>query len=228
MTGPSAQLPLALSLRDHATLETFEPGENALALTALARFLERGEDRLWLWGSAGSGKSHLLQAACHRVPASQWLPSALVLEAPEALFAGLERVALVALDDVERLAGNRRAEEALFDLCNRLQAAGKRLLLAASGAPLSFAWSLPDLASRLSAAGVFRLQGLDDEGRARALQRRAAVRGLSLSDATARYILQRIPRDPASLFAFLDRLDAAALQSQRRITIPFVREALAL
>jgi DnaA family protein len=54
------------------------------------------------------------------------------------------------------------------------------------------------------------------------------VRGLSLSDATARYILQRIPRDPASLFAFLDRLDAAALQSQRRITIPFVREALAL
>ena len=228
MTGPSAQLPLALALRDHATLETFEPGENALALTALARFLERGGDRLWLWGGEGSGRSHLLQAACHRVPASQWLPAALVLEDPEALLAGLERVALVALDDVDLLAGNRRAEEALFDLCNRLQAAGKGLLLAASGAPLSFSWSLPDLASRLAAAGVFRLQPLDDEGRARALQRRAAVRGLSLSDATARYILHRIPRDPASLFAFLDRLDAAALQSQRRITIPFVREALAL
>ena len=220
------QLPLALALPDHATFETFEPGENVLVLKALERFLDARGERLWLWGSPGAGKSHLLQAACQRVLGSQWLPGALVKEAPEAVLAGLEQVPLVALDEVDLLAGDRAAEEALFDLCNRLQAAGRALLLAASGAPLSHSWSLPDLASRLAAASVFRLQPLDDDGRARALQRRAEARGLSLAEATARYILHRIPRDPASLFAFLDRLDEAALQSQRRITIPFVREAL--
>ena len=147
-------------------------------------------------------------------------------EAPEAVLAGLEQVPLVALDEVDLLAGDRAAEEALFDLCNRLQAAGRALLLASSGAPLSHSWSLPDLASRLAAASVFRLQPLDDDGRARALQRRAEARGLSLAGGHSPLYSSSHPRDPASLFAFLDRLDEAALQSQRRITIPFVREAL--
>ena len=110
------QLPLALALPDHATLETFEPGENALVLRALERFLRSRGERLWLWGPPGAGKSHLLQAACQRVPGSQWLPGALVKEAPEALLEGLERVPLVAIDEVHLLAGDRSAEEALFDL----------------------------------------------------------------------------------------------------------------
>ena len=46
---------------------------------------------------------------------SQWLPGALVKETPEAVLAGLEQVPLVALDEVDLLAGDRAAEEALFD-----------------------------------------------------------------------------------------------------------------
>ena len=55
------QLPLALALPDHATFETFEPGENVLVLKTLERFLDARGERLWLWGSPGQGK-----AICYR------------------------------------------------------------------------------------------------------------------------------------------------------------------
>jgi DnaA family protein len=58
------------------------------------------------------------------------------------------------------------------------------------------------------------------------LQLRARQRGFELPDDVAHYLLRRAPRDPASLFALLDRLDYASLAAQRKLTIPFVRELL--
>ena len=116
---------------------------------------------------------------------------------------------------------------ALFDLCNRLAEQGGLLLAASSAAPMSHAWTLADLASRLAAAAVFRLEPLDDAAKLAALQRRARLRGLELPSATARFILSRADRRPEALFALLDELDVASLVAQRRLTIPFVREMLA-
>jgi DnaA family protein len=47
-----------------------------------------------------------------------------------------------------------------------------------------------------------------------------------LSEEAAAYLVHRLPRDLHSLFAVLDRLDEASLAAQRRLTIPFLREAL--
>ena len=60
------QLPLALQLRDEATFDNFFPGDNALLLEQLRRQLVDGERYLYIYGSEGCGRSHLLQAACHR------------------------------------------------------------------------------------------------------------------------------------------------------------------
>jgi len=43
---------------------------------------------------------------------------------------------------------------------------------------------------------------------------------------TADYLLKRVPRDLGSLLALLDALDEASLAAQRRLTIPFIRDAL--
>ncbi len=40
------------------------------------------------------------------------------------------------------------------------------------------------------------------------------------------YLLKRMPRDLRSLFEILDDLDEASLVAQRRLTIPFIRDAL--
>lgn len=247
------QLPLGVHLRDAATLDAFEPGPNAAALHWLHGALAavgaatgdttppppddrtttasaRGE-RGWFWGGAASGRSHLLAAACHAAVASGlrsiYLDAEAIRAAPGAVLDGLERCRVVVLDDVDALAGDHDCEVALFDLCNRLQAAGSLLLTSAGASPLACGWRLPDLASRFAAAAVFRLRPLDDEGRARALRRRARLRGIDLDARTAGYILSRFERDPHALFALLDDLDEASLTAQRRVTVPFVRSLLA-
>lgn len=234
----AVQLPLGVRLADAATLEAWEPMADGSALAWLrARLADvarsRGSaERGWLWGSSGCGRSHLLQAACHAVVEQGgraiYLTAELLQGDPQAALADLERCDGVALDDVDALAGCPDAELALFDLCNRMQERpGPSLLLfAAASAPLACGFRLPDLASRLAAATVFRVPALDDAGRGRALRRRAARRGMELEARTVDYILARFPRDTHALFGLLDDLDEASLSAQRRVTVPFVRELL--
>jgi DnaA family protein len=93
-------------------------------------------------------------------------------------------------------------------------------------APRECGFQLPDLASRMSRLPVFQLRPLDEAQRVSALQLRAGHRGLVLPDETALYLLRRVPRDMASLYEMLDRLDFEALRAKRRLTIPFVRDVL--
>jgi len=87
-------------------------------------------------------------------------------------------------------------------------------------------FTLADLRSRLLAAPVHQLRELDEAGQIKALEARAARRGLELSREAAAYLVHRLPRDMHSLCAVLDRLDEAALVAQRRLTVPFLREVL--
>src|SRR5271156_6491762 len=58
------QLALGISPPPQPTLENFVPGANAELLARLREFQEGSfpEAILYLWGEAGSGKSHLLHA----------------------------------------------------------------------------------------------------------------------------------------------------------------------
>ena len=239
MTPEPSQMPLGVRLADAATLDAFEPMPDTPALPWLRSRLaeierQRGRgERGWLWGAPGSGRSHLLQAACHGAEGAGaraiYLPAQVVARAPEAALADLERCDVVALDDVDEVLGDGAAEEAIFDLCNRMmdRAGPSLLLFAAAAPPLASGARLADLASRLAAATIFRVPTLDDAGRGRALRRRAARRGIELDTRTVDYILSHHARSAAALFALLDDLDLASLSAQRRITIPFVRERLA-
>ncbi len=98
--------------------------------------------------------------------------------------------------------------------------------MASTAPPASLRFGLPDLRSRLLAAAVHQLRELDEDGQIEALERRAARRGLELSREAAAYLVHRMPRDMHSLCGVLDRLDEAALAAQRRLTVPFLRQAL--
>ena len=100
------------------------------------------------------------------------------------------------------------------------------LVFAARAAPRGLEWRLDDWRSRAAACVVYHVRELDEAGRARALELRAAQRGLRLPAETLDYLMKRMPRDLRSLFEILDELDEASLAAQRRLTIPFIREAL--
>src|SRR5262245_35440490 len=170
------QLPLGVQLGVSLRFDTFAPGANAEAIEALQR-LAGGALRapVWIYGPAGSGKSHLLQAACAAAggtrQATAYLPLGQLSGAGAGLLDGCGRLELVALDALDRLAllapaaldAVARAaawESALFTPFNGLPEHGGRLAIAAAGAPAATAIRLPDLASRLAASEVHRLEPL--------------------------------------------------------------------
>ncbi|WP_411293571.1 DnaA regulatory inactivator Hda [Thiohalophilus sp.] len=220
------QLPLGVRLQDAATFENFLPADNERVLAALHT---ADAPSIYLWGAAGTGKSHLLQAVCHQAAAQNQRAAYLPLADPglePAMLEGMEQFDRLCLDDLDAVAGDPAWETALFHVYNRLTAAGHQLLVTATGSPTALGIQLPDLRSRLGWGPVFQLQPLGDTAKRQALQQRAAARGLSLDDEVAAYLMTRCPRDMSSLFALLDGLDEASLAAQRRLTIPFVREYL--
>ena len=228
------QLPLGVRLRDDATFRNYYPGSNAAALGYVERLCQNDagwtESLIYLWGSAGVGRSHLLQAACLQMEQSNqqavYLPLADLREHGPLLLEGLEGCELVCLDDLEAVAGGEEWEEALFHLFNRLRDSGRRLLIAASTSPRELPIKLADLKSRLTLALVFQMRPLSDEDKLRALQLRASRRGLHLTDEVGHFILTRGTRSMSALFDLLERLDQASLQAQRKLTIPFLKETL--
>ncbi|MFM7066058.1 MAG: DnaA regulatory inactivator Hda [Gammaproteobacteria bacterium] len=225
------QLPLGIQLRPTAVFASFHAGRQAAAVAATRAVAEgRSSTPVWLWGPSGTGKSHLLQAALAAWEeggrgTSAYLPLGMSGLAP-AMLEGLEACGLVALDDVEAIAGRHAMEEALFHLWNGLTARGGRLLLAAAQPPAGAGIRLPDLASRFASSLVYQLAPPDDADLADILRLQAAGRGLVLGAEVAAFLLRRVRRDTHALARVVERLDAAALAAQRPLTVPFVRDVL--
>jgi DnaA family protein len=218
---------LSVRLRDTSRFATFAAGRNRQAVERLEDPARDGRC-IWLWGRSGTGKTHLLQAAC-AAAGDRGETSAYVDAAGDARVEqldGLETLSLVCLDGLDRIAASAEWNEAVFRIHTLLQDARARLVVATQAAPTSLAWTLSDLRSRLLAAEIFQLRELDDAGLSGALRLRAAQRGLELSDDAAEFLLRRLPRDMHTLCATLDRLDYASLAAQRKLTLPFLREAL--
>lgn len=230
MHSRQQQLALEVQLRDEATLENFlaAPAVQPL-VAALQQYPDpAAETMIYLYGPAGAGKSHLLQASCHLAGgAALYLPLAeLGRYAPAEVLQGVEALGLVCLDDVDRVLGDADWELALFDLCNRARQCGCRLVVAGNAAPRVLAMDLADLRSRLSWGIVYQLTEPEDREKAAIMCFRASRRGLLLPPEVATYITSRAPRGMGQLLDLLDVLDRASLAEQRALSIPFVKQAL--
>lgn len=225
------QLPLALRWPAHQRFETFLAGTNAPGIDILRRAAcADGIDRVFLAGPGGSGKTHLLIAACAQASSlgrsAQYLdPSTVPGPLAHAIrqFGGSD---LLAIDDLDAIVGEAEVEHALFDLHNRCLAEGTGLLFAASELPAALPLVLPDLASRLSAFTQWQLRPLDESARRIALRERAASRGIELDEAVLDWLFARQARDLGALTELLDHIDLAALAARRRVTVPFLRQLL--
>ncbi len=233
MSTRYAQLPLSVRLRESATFANFFSAANPAVVSLLdSDVLSGREPCVYLWGAAGCGKTHLLHALCHAATARGLTPFYLPLAEREGitpeLLEDLDAMDVVCIDDVQAVAGQGAWETALFHLYNRLRDNRRALVVTATVSPAALPIVLADLRTRLAWGPVLQLHGLSDNDKAAALQLRARGRGLELSLEVANFLLRRCPRDMHRLFALLDELDLASLSAQRRLTIPFVKQALKL
>jgi DnaA family protein len=227
----SAQLPLTLRWPAHQRFEAFEAGDNGVAVDLLRRAASEPEQAsLYISGPVGSGRTHLLIATCAAANAAersaQYLPLVSLRANADASIRAFGGSTLLAIDDVDAIAGNGAAEHALFDLYNRCRAEGASLLGAARAAPAQIGIALPDLVSRLGACTQIVLKPLAESQRRELVRARAAVRGIELDESVLDWLFAREKRDLGSLLGVLDRVDAASLAAQRRVTVPFLKKLL--
>jgi DnaA family protein len=189
------------------TLKNFIPGRNAEALHHIQLAAQGAPEArfIYLWGSGGSGKSHLLQACAD--------------------LALLHGVKLIKADDVHQL--SEEAQIALFNTCNQLRETGGALLASGEAAPMQMGLR-EDLATRLSWGLVYQLHPLSDDEKAQALKAHATERGMRLPDEVLDYCLRHLRRDLRTLMITLDALDEWSLTAKRPVTLPLLRQLLQL
>jgi len=225
----ATQLPLNIELNDSQSFENYYSGPNQSIVDYFKQLLVADcEQYIYIWGSEGAGKSHLLQALCRYFSVSGnaafYLPLKDKQDYTEEVLVNLENMALVVIDDIDQIVGDAVWEEALFHFYNRVKdSQASHLILSGNAAPDKSGICLADLTSRLLWGMVFHLKVLSDQDKLIALQKRAHFRGLELSDDVAGYLLRNCPRDLPYLFSLLDKLDQASLVAQRKLTIPFVK-----
>lgn len=231
----SAQIPLQIGLKEKNTFSHFHPCLNQHIINALTHLcapnLTPTDERyIYLWGQTQSGRTHLLQACCHKVNASglrtTYIPGDQGPSLSTGMLDNLENYDLICIDDIDTLTQRASWGEPLFHLFNKIKDQGTRLIVSATQPPAQLNNILADLQSRLSSGLILQLKELDDPGKLQALQKRALHRGLHLSNEAGQFLLTHIPRDLASLFSALNILDNASLAQQRKLTIPFIKSTL--
>lgn len=224
-------MPLDLRPDKQESFESFDGGAGSLAVSMLQQMaVGEGELQLFLWGTSGAGKSHLLQACC------DWRlrhggEAALIALTSAGALAALEderviETGLVCIDEVEQAAANPQMELQLFNTINNIRASGGRLVMAGTLPPHQLGVVLPDLLSRLSWGPVLRIEPVGDEALIARLCLRANAFGMHLSEDVARFIIRRCPRDLDSLEALLERLHQESLVERRTLTTRYVSQVL--
>jgi DnaA family protein len=221
------QYPFAFTLRKEVSFDTFLCQAPNAALLHFLRGFAVSSDRLCLLhGVAASGKTHLLQALCHDVEQSVYLPLKQLLDYGPATLDGLEDFPLLVIDDVQAVAGNTAWEHRLFELFNAVHAGKGHLCLAADQPAAQLPLQLADLRSRLQLCVAFEVHELDDAGKAEVLRQNAAQRGMELKEDAAHYILLHSGRGMHALMQVLDALDRQSLAELRRLTVPFIKHCM--
>ena len=209
------QLILDLLPESPPTLDNFVAGGNAETLALITEWLAgtRTDTSFCLWGEAGSGCSHLLQASGFAYIDAGLDPALNSASAAEQL----------AVDHVENL--DETGQIALFNHFNRLKMSGGMLLTATSQPPAHLALR-EDLRTRLGSGLICRLQPLSDAEKAEALATQAKERALKLTPELIDYLMRHAPRDMRTLSSVIVALDQYTLEQKRAVTLPLLRELL--
>jgi DnaA family protein len=214
------QIPLAIGPEPLMTFDSFIVGSNQAALTHLRELAAQAGVPVYLWGSSGSGKTHLLRALAQAVRtrggSSGWFDQHTPL--PWSFDPGWS---LVVLDDCDTF--DNVHQHAAFTLFIDANTHGAQIAMAGAMPPTD----LPlrdDLRSRLGWGDVFALEALAEADARSVLYREAERRGIVLSDEVLGYLLTRFSRDLKHLMRLLDRLDDFALAEGRPVTVPLLKK----
>lgn len=168
-------------------------------------------NRFYIYGGAGTGKSHLLSAICDsylEIGKSAIQVSLLeLLDAPTEALMALDQYDLVALDDIEAISGVPHWQKAIFHLINYNNEGGGQLVFSSRYAPIELRLELPDLQSRLTQAVSVKVPtGSLYADRHALISSVLARRGIQFDPQIIDYLLHNGPQQTSILLKSLEQL----------------------
>ncbi|NJM32404.1 MAG: AAA family ATPase [Limnobacter sp.] len=205
------------------TLVNFLVGDNAQVINALDALAQHHQGAqagspdfpvIYLYGSPGCGKSHLLRAIANQLD-TRVLPG-------NSRFVFRPEQGCLIIDDVAQLTPYSQVQ--VFNAFNsHVAGTAPGIIVLADALPPQALPVREDLKTRILAGLCLRVQPLSDHEKTAALNQMATERGLQLSEEVLDYALKNFRRDMGSLIAVLDGLDRFSLEQQKPVSLYLLR-----
>ena len=196
---------------------------------------------LFLYGNSGLGKTHLLHAVCSETKKKyekaviQFLScedfvNRFISAIEEGDLSGFQRqfrtVDTLVIDDVQFLREREQSQEEFFHTFNALYNGGKQIILSADSSPTEIPSLEERLISRFNWGLVSRIDPPTYETRVAIVQKKAHLRGLTVSKDIAEYIATKVHANIRELEGALTTLYAVATTTGKKITLELAKMAL--
>lgn len=199
------------------------------AATQLANLDDGSGSPLFIHGTCGLGKTHLLQGICKRV--SEHRPDAKVryttgeqftndyitavrsntLDAFRRKIRGLD---LLAVDDVHFIANKEKTQQEFLHCFNEIELSGARVVMVSDCHPKLIKQFSDALASRCVRGMVVRIDPPDADTRLRLVEALAERRGLAIPQAVAQTITRRCGGSVRDIEGVLNKLQALLMMNR--------------
>lgn len=229
------QLPLNIQLRPEASFDSYvtEQEAVAIALHQIQMAIVRHRGGSWyFYGPPGTGRTHLLQAACRLSGACERRCAYVPLNDPDVcdypdLIKGMEQVDVLCLDNVDAVLAREDWQAALADVLLQAQTLGHVVIMAGLQ-PMSL-WLIRNEQLIVALANVIPV-GVeplrDPQTLTLAIQRHGRVRGLKIPKTVITYLQKTYGSDLQELLAVLKIIEDASLVEKHKIDLPFVKRVL--
>jgi chromosomal replication initiator protein len=211
------------------------------AATAVADAPAQAYNPLFLHGSVGLGKTHLLQAICQKVLARRPETRILYLSCEtfvnqfiSAVEAGdledfryrYRHVDMLLIDDIHFLAKKERTQEEFFHTFNTLYNSKKQIVLSCDSPPREIPTLEERLVSRFKWGLVTEIEEPDHETRVAIVRRKADRKGVALPEGVGELIADNIATNVRELEGAVLRVIGYASLTGKALTLDLAREAL--
>ena len=225
------------------TFDSFVVGScNRLAYAAALRIAENpghSYNPLFIYGGAGLGKTHLLQAIGHAslaqymqvlyVSAEQFtneFTNALRERKTQEFHNKYRNADMLLIDDIQFFSGKAQTEENFFHTFNELHNANHQIAITSDRPPKSMLLLQDRLRSRFEWGLVADIQSPDFETRLAILQAKAEQEGVNITLDVLEFIAQRIQQNIRELEGSLNRVVAYAKLIRALLTPELAAQAL--
>ena len=227
------------------TFDNFVVGpSNRLAHAACVAVSEspgRVYNPLFIHGSVGLGKTHLLQATCQAILNGPGTPRIMYMSCEtftnhfiRAVEEGrlyefrykYRYVDMLVIDDVQFLSERERSQEEFFHTFNSLYQSQKQIILSADCSPAEIPKLEDRLVSRFNQGLVTLIDKPALETRMAIIQKKAAMRGISPPEEVVNFIARKIDSNTRELEGALTKVHGLAMLDGGTITLELARQAL--